>query len=477
MNKHFISFAGLFFFSNLFFAAVAETRLPALIGNHMVLQQKSDVKLWGWCDPSEKIRVTSGWSNDIDSTIGTADGKWLLTMKTPSAGGPYTLTINGNNKIVLEDVLIGENWLCSGQSNMEMSYSWGIKQYTNDIENGSNKSIRLFHIPRLTSQYPQDDTKGEWVVCNPEDLKTFSLAGYFFGEKLQQALSVPVGLIEAAWGGTPAEVWTPKNTIEENSMLKQAADNLKEIPWGPIRPARIYNAMVYPITNFAIAGVIWYQGEANVSAAATYKELFSSMITSWRKAWNKEFPFYFVQIAPYEGYGKSISAALLQEAQTKTTALPKTGMVVINDLVNDINNIHPIDKKDVGNRLADYALAEVYGQNITGYKSPMYKNMDVEKGKIKINFDNADDGLVTKSGSPTEFYIAGEDKKFVPATAKIQGSSIIVWSKEIKNPVSVRYGFTNNATPNVFSKEGLPVNTFRTDDWEDVNTISQQLPN
>ncbi len=473
MEKHLFYLATLFFFTNLFSSAQAEVRLPAIIGNHMVLQQKSEVKLWGWCDPSEKIKATSSWSNETDSTIGIADGKWMLTIKTPEAGGPYTITINGSNKIVLEDVLIGENWVCSGQSNMEMSYSWGIKQYIADINSAANKNIRLFHIPRLTSEYPQDDTKGEWVVCNNEDIKKFSLAGYFFGQKLQQNLSVPIGLIEAAWGGTPAEVWTPKNTIEDNPVLKQAADSLKEIPWGPIRPARIYNSMIYPITNFAIAGTIWYQGEANVSAAATYKELFSSMITAWRKAWNEDFPFYFVQIAPYAGYGKSISGPLLQEAQTKTTALPKTGIVVINDLVNDINNIHPTDKKDVGNRLADYALAEVYGQNITGYKSPMYKSMDIEKGKIKIYFDNADEGFVTKNGAPTDFYIAGEDKKFMPATAKVQGSSIIVWNKDIKNPVAVRYGFTNNATPNLFSKEGLPVNTFRTDDWNDVNTTNQ----
>ncbi len=471
MRKYLLSIT--FLFAITFSYVEAEVRLPAIIGNHMVLQQKSDVKLWGWCDPSEKIKITSGWNNGIDSTIGNADGKWMLTMKTPEAGGPYTLTINGHNKIVLEDVLIGENWLCSGQSNMEMSYSWGIKQYTNDIENSNNKTIRLFHIPRLTSQYPQDDTKGEWVVCNPKDLKTFSLAGYFFGQKLQQTLSVPVGLIEAAWGGTPAEVWTPKNTIEENSTLKQAADNLKEIPWGPIRPARIYDAMVYPITNFAIAGVIWYQGEANVGAAATYKELFSSMITSWRKAWNKELPFYFVQIAPFAGYGKNISAALLQEAQTKTAALPKTGVIVVNDLVDDINDIHPKDKKDVGLRLANYALADTYGKAGIAYKNPSFKEMKIEKQKVKIYFDNAENGLITKNGAPTDFYIAGENKIFKPATSRLDGNTIIVWNKEIKNPVAVRYGFTNNATPNVFSKAGLPVNTFRTDDWNEVNTISQ----
>lgn len=459
----------LFTFLNLH----AEVRLPAIIGSHMVLQQKSDVKIWGWCDPSEKIKITSDWNAIIDSAVGSADGKWMITIKTPGAGGPHTLAINGSNKIILEDVLVGEVWACSGQSNMEMSYSWGVKQYLGDIENATNKSIRLFHIPRLTSEYPQDDTKGKWVVCNPEDLKTFSLAGYFFGQKLQETLSSPIGLIEAAWGGTPAEVWTPYETIANNAVLKKAADNLKKIPWGPIRPAAIYNAMVYPITNFAIAGVIWYQGEANVGAADTYKELFSSMITSWRTVWKKDFPFYFVQIAPFAGYGKNISAALLQEAQTKTAALPKTGVIVINDLVNDINNIHPTDKKDVGLRLANYALADTYGKTGITYKNPSYKDMKIEKGRARIYFDNADNGLITKNGVPRDFYIAGDDKIFKPATAKVDGSTVIVWNKDIKNPVAVRFGFTNAAMPNLFSKEGLPVNTFRTDDWDDVNTVTE----
>ncbi len=451
----------------------AEVRLPAILGSHMVLQQKSDVKMWGWCDPGEKIRITTDWNTTTDSTVGNADGKWLITIKTPEAGGPHTITLNGSNKIVLEDVLIGEVWACSGQSNMEMSYSWGVKQYSEDVENANNKNMRLFYIPRLTSEYPQDDTKGEWVVCNPEDLKTFSLAGYFFGQKLQQTLSVPVGLIEAAWGGTPAEVWTPSETIANNPTLKNAADSLKKTPWGPIRTAATYNAMIYPVINFSIAGVIWYQGEANVGAASTYQELFSSMITSWRAAWKDDFPFYFVQIAPFAGYGKNISAALLQEAQTKTTALPKTGVIVVNDLVDDIHDIHPKNKKDVGLRLANYALADTYGKPDIAYKNPSYKSMKIEKDKARIYFENADKGLVTKDGAPTDFYIAGDDKIFKPASAKVDGNTVIVSNKEVKNPVAVRYGFTNSAMPNLFSKEGLPVNTFRTDEWNNVNTISE----
>jgi sialate O-acetylesterase len=462
----FLAFTGIVFFS---FNTKAEVRLPAIIGSHMVLQQNSNVKLWGWCDPSEKIKINLGSDTSNYNTTGTADGKWLLNIKTPSAGGPYTVTINGSNKIVLEDVLIGEVWLCSGQSNMEMNYGWGIKEYTNDIEKATNKSIRLFHIPRLTAMFPQDDAKGSWIVCNPEDLKRFSLAGYFFGRKLQANLNMPIGLIESDWGGTPAEVWTSREAIDENNILKKVADSLKVIPWGPIRVAATYNAMIYPVTNFSIAGVIWYQGEANVENASTYQLLLSTMINTWRKVWGIDFPFYFVQIAPFSGYG-NMSGVMLREAQTKTLSVPNTGMVVVTDLVSDVKNIHPRDKKDVGDRLANLALAETYGRNNLVHEYPLYKNMNIEKGKIKIDFDYAEKGLMSKGDTIKDFYIAGADKIFQPANAKIAGNSIIVWNNNIKTPVAVRFGFTNDATPNLFSKEGLPVNIFRTDDWNDVNT-------
>ena len=452
----------------------AEVRLPAVIGDHMVLQQQSEVKLWGWCDPNEKIKVSSGWDTATYNTVGIADGKWMLSIKTPVAGGPYNITINGNNKLVIEDVLIGEVWVCSGQSNMEMNYNWGIKQYTSDADNANNKSIRLFHIPRLTSQYPQDDTKGHWVVCNPEDMKKFSLAGYFFGQKLQGTLDVPVGLIESDWGGTPAEVWTPKEAIDSNAVIKKVADELKVIPWGPIRIAACYNAMIYPITNYNIAGVIWYQGEANVEHASTYESLFSTMINSWRTVWQKDFPFYFVQIASFAGYGNNISGALLKESQTKTLATPNTGMVIIDDHIADINNIHPIDKKDVGYRLANLALAENYGKKDIVHKFPMYKSMHVEKGKVTVDFINADNGFINKGDTVKGFYISGADKVFLPAVAKIKGNSVIVYNKNIKDPVAVRFDFTNFSVPSLFSKEELPVNLFRTDNWNDINTVSDK---
>lgn len=451
-----------------FLLTFADVRLPAIIGSHMVMQQNTDVKIWGWADPGEKISVSTNWDTATITTTGANNAKWSLLLKTPAAGGPYTITIKANNTTVLEDVMIGEVWDCSGQSNMEMHFNWGVKEYTTDADNATNKQLRFFHIPKLTADQPQDDTKGNWVVCNPNDMKRFSLVGYFFGQQLQQVLNVPVGLINASWGGTPAEVWTPKDAIEKDLVLHEAATHLTPKDGWPISAGYTYNAMINPITNYTIAGVIWYQGESNVEASSTYQSLFTTMITSWRKEWHKDLPFYFVQIAPFSGYGNNISAALLREAQTKTLSVPNTGMVVIHDLVTDIKNIHPHNKKDVGLRLANYALAETYGKKQLTYKSPMYKSMTIEKDKIRINFNDADKGLVSKGTTLTDFYIAGEDKIFTPAVAVIKGNTVVVSNKNIKHPIAVRFGFTNDAMPNLFSKDGLPVNIFRTDDWNDV---------
>ncbi len=456
-------------FITLNLIAFSEIRLPAIIGDHMVLQQKRDVKLWGWCDPGEKITIKVDWDTTTYKTTGGSNAKWSLNVRTVAAGGPYKILIGGRNSIQLQDVMIGEVWVCSGQSNMEMNYNWGLKQYTSDVNNAANKSIRFFHIPKLTADFPQDDIKGKWVVCNPEDVKSFSLVGYFFGKKLQENLNAPVGLINTSWGGTPAEAWTPIEIIEKDSILKNAATLLKPSSGWPVIPASTYNAMIHPLTNYNIAGAIWYQGESNTGTAKTYHLLLTSMIGSWRKMWQNEFPFYYVQIAPFT-YGDNIVGPLLREAQTKTLTYPKTGMVVITDLVSDIKDIHPQQKKEVGERLADYALADNYGKTIAPYKSPVYKSMKIEKDKIRIFFDNAENGLMVKGGStPAEFYIAGEDSNFLPADARIEKNTVVVSSKLIKNPVAVRFEFSNASISNLFSKEGLPVNLFRTDDWL-VNT-------
>lgn len=451
-----------------FIIAAAQVRLPSIIGDHMVIQQNSLVNIWGWCDVGEKIKLKASWDTAEYNAIGTVNANWSIKIRTPAAGGVHSLAITGKNSITVNDILVGEVWLCSGQSNMEMNAGGGLKQYEKEVLNATNNNIRFFHIPRTTAASPQNDVEARWVVCNPEDMKRFSLAGYFFGQKLNSVLGVPVGLINSSWGGTPAEVWTPKEAIEKEASIKTAAENLKPVPWGPVSYSYAYNAMIYPLANFSIAGAIWYQGEGNVGAANTYQQLFAAMIQSWRNAWNKEFPFLFVQIAPFAGYGKdNINSSLLREAQTKTLALPNTGMIVTTDLVDDITDIHPKEKKEVGLRLANYALALTYGKIAIPHKSPSYQLMKVEKEKIRLYFNDVGKGLVSRGSSLTEFYIAGEDKVFLPAIAKIEGMTILVSNPRIKKPVAVRFGFTNAAMPNLFSKDGLPVNSFRTDEWED----------
>jgi len=469
--KRKVYFIGVF--SLLIFNAIlvqSAVRLPAILGSHMVLQQNSEVKLWGWCSPSERITVKTTWDTVTYRARGESSAKWSLKIRTPSAGGPYNINING---MTLEDVVIGEVWVCSGQSNMEWSGDQGLKQSLDEMPNASNANIRFFYIPKSTSEFPQDNCEGSWKVCSPEEMKHFSTIGYFFGKDLQKALNIPIGLINSNWGGTPGEVWTPQPFVENDPALKAASQKLTPSTNWPVLPGYTFNAMIYPITNFEISGAIWYQGESNVETYSTYKPLMEAMIGSWRKAWNKDFPFYFVQIAPYANYN-GILGALQRETQTSCLSIPNTGMVVISDVVDDLKNIHPVNKIDVASRLANLALSEHHGKKSLVYKFPLYSAMTIEKDKIRISFKSAESGLMCKDKTISEFYIAAEDRVFQPAEAKIDGNGVIVWNKAIKSPVAVRFGFTNTAMPNLFSKEGLPVNLFRTDNWDDVVTVLQK---
>lgn len=459
---------------SVFINCFADVRLPAVFSDNMVLQQQSDVTIWGWSSPGEKIFITNSWNNSTDSVQATGYAVWKTVIKTPAAGGPYTLIIKGGNTITLKNVLIGEVWVCSGQSNMEWSSLNGLPEIDKELPSSTNPNIRFFHIPKTTSSYPQDDCAATWKNCSPETLKSFSAVAYYFGKKLQADLNVPIGLINTSWGGTPAEVWTPAEAVEKEADLKEAAAKLGMTDWWPNLSGSTYNAMIAPITNFNIAGAIWYQGESNAGTASTYKKLMTTMIDSWRKAWNKEFPFYYVEIAPFK-YGNKNVSALLREAQTQTLSHSKTGMAVITDLVEDVKDIHPRQKQGVGERLAAWALAETYNKQGVVYKSPMYKNMEVNKNKVTVYFDNASDGLMLKGSEKkaTEFYIAGEDKNFLPADVKIENDHVILSNKQIKNPVAVRFAFSNTAIGNIFSKSGLPLNPFRTDTWE-VDTASKE---
>ncbi|HEY8897058.1 MAG TPA: sialate O-acetylesterase, partial [Niastella sp.] len=287
--------SSLLFLCILVISSHAAVRLPAVISSNMVLQQQSTVKLWGWCGPGEKIAITTSWNNKTDTLKGTRDANWVHNIQTPAAGGPFTITIWGSNTpapIVLENVMIGEVWVCSGQSNMEWNYYNKLPDIAAELPACYNKNIRFFHIPKTTATNPQDDCAAKWTICDSNTLKFFSAVGYFFGKKLNQDLNVPIGLVNSSWGGTPAEVWTPEAQVNTNPDLKAGAAKLKNDSRWPITPGYTYNAMINPITNYSIAGAIWYQGESNVEMNNTYEKLFTTMIDSWRKAWNKEIPFY-----------------------------------------------------------------------------------------------------------------------------------------------------------------------------------------
>lgn len=453
------------FFTSQAFALIS---LPPMISSNMVLQQNSEATLWGWSNPSERIIITSSWKTEVDTVIAFNTGKWKAKIKTPAAGGPYTITLKslarfGGNTITLENILIGEVWICSGQSNMEMSNNQQIKDI---LPTCANDKIRFFKVSQKTSEYPQDRADGEWVSCSEETLRRFSAVGYFFGRKLHEDLNVPIGLIQSTWSGTPVELWEPQEVIDTDPVMQEAATKIKDVTYRPNKPGYIYNAMIYPISNYTIAGVIWYQGEGNTPRAYAYEKMFSGMIGAWRKQFEQDFPFYYVQIAPWT-YETPYEAALLMEQQMKTLAYPKTGMVVITDLVPDVKNLHPENKLDVGLRLATLALADTYHKNIPVYKSPVFKKMDIKKSEIHLYFDNAPNGFMIKGNEkPTEFLIAGSDQVFLPADVKIEKDKIVVSNKTIKNPVAVRFSFSNTGTSNVLSKEGFPITPFRTDDWE-----------
>jgi sialate O-acetylesterase len=451
------------------FAALSQLILPSVIGDNMVLQQKHIVPLWGWCTPGKLISITPDWDNKKVSTITGTDGKWKIVLETPSAGGPYSIKINDT---VITNVLIGEVWLCSGQSNMQMSVG-EARDAENEVRAAVYPSIRLFTVARQFSEEPKKNCYGRWIVCSPETVENFSAVSYYYGRELHNALKVPVGLINASWGGTPAEAWTKNEVLQSDDNLKVYQKRFDEqikksvpgiCPFDQNAPSALYNAMIVPLMPFSIKGVIWYQGEANVDEPLRYEILFPSMIRNWRLDWGAgDFPFYYVQIAPYN-YSVPQSSALLRDSQRKTLSLVNTGMVVTMDIGNP-DDIHPLNKQDVGKRLALWALAKDYGKNDLVFSGPLYNLMNIENDKIRLDFLYSSNGLIAKDGELRNFEIAGKDGIFVPARTVIDGYSVIVSADLIKSPLSVRYSFQNTDEASLFNSDGLPASSFRTDNW------------
>lgn len=636
--------------------AVADVTLPALFGDHMVLQQKAQVPIWGWARPGEEIRVKGSWQwlGGAD-TVADENGEWMVKIKTPKATNePITLTITGDNEIVLTDILAGEVWVCSGQSNMEYTPAWlGDAQNLAAVAASENPHIRLFKVEKKVSARPEKDCVGSWQHCGPETVKDFSAVGYYYGKKLNEALNVPIGLISSNWGGTVSEAWTRREALEPFERFSETlaylkdpdaaeaefkekyaesmarwerqlaeldlgtrqgwhAETIDETGWqemeqpskwsaagnelndvdgivwfrrttnlppswaridlelhlGPIddidtvwvngvnigtttrdwtvprvytipasalhvgkntiavriidnqgdggfasdtaeamrigpvgadvkatatvaktwkyrigyegrvpaapqsdftihqnTPTALYNGMIAPLIPFRIAGAIWYQGESNRYDPILYRDLFPALINNWRQDWGQgNFPFYYVQIAPY-AYGDQLGSAALCEAQTMTMdAVTNVGMAVTTDIGTE-RDIHPKNKVDVGDRLARWALAKTYGQKNIDFSGPLYKSKKYQDNTIRLSFHYVDGGLTAKDGQLRDFEIAGIDRKFVPATAVIDGDFVVVSSDEVDHPIEARYGWKDWFEASLFNKAGLPASSFRTDDW------------
>jgi sialate O-acetylesterase len=448
----------------------AEITLPAIFSSNMVLQQQTDVAFWGTAEKNTKVKITTSWNKKTYTTKASDDGHWKLKVSTPQAGGPYSLTISDGKTLTLENVLIGEVWVCSGQSNMQMP----MKGYNNQPILGSleailtspNSTIRFFNVGMNASLTPLEDFKGKWDICDQETTEKFSATAYFFGRMLQQTLNVPIGLVNASWGGTQIEPWMSEGSCKEFDFIKM----VKETPFPknpPKAPASLFNAMINPMVGYGIRGVIWYQGESNRPEPENYLKMFPAMIKDWRRKWEVgDFPFYYVQIAPHGKNEILPNGAFLREAQLKTaTIAPNVGMACALD-VGEQFNIHPANKEIVSKRLAYMALSQTYHiKGINGF-SPTMKTMTIKSDTVRLTFDNAPNGLTSFGKELSNFEMAGADKAFYPAKATVTPNGIMLKSASVAVPVAVRYAFKNFVVGDLFGTNGLPVSSFRTDNWE-----------
>jgi sialate O-acetylesterase len=501
-------------------ALAAQVRLPAVIGDHMVVQQDKPVAVWGWASKGETVTVA--FAGQERKAVAGDDGRWRVAFDPLKAGGPaLELTVRGAKGPALSvtDILVGEVWLCSGQSNMEWAMSW-LPNPAPDILRADNPNMRLFLVPKRPADRPLDDVAAKWERCAPDTVRPFSAVAYYFGLELHKRLGVPVGLIESAWGGTLIEPWTPpvgfaavpevkapldaqvaryadyqlslakalpiwETWVRDSRKALTAKAALPPVPApglptnpydDPQAPTALYNGMIHALTPFAIRGAIWYQGESNRNDGLLYEKRMAALIEGWRLAWKLgDFPFYYVQLAPYNyGYDRETPAGdvpdflrlpLIWEAQRNALRLPNTGMAVVTDIAT-LNDIHPPNKRDVGYRLSLWARANAYGEKTLECSGPLYRSLTVEGSLVRLAFDHVGGGLITNDGQgPKWFEIAGADRVFYKAEAEIAGDTVVVWSPRVAAPQAVRMGWHQLAVPNLANKEGLPASPFRTDNW------------
>ena len=491
----------------------AEVRLPSIFSDNMVLQRDQAIRVWGRADAGEKVTVTLAGKKA--ATTAGADGKWAVRLDALAAGGPHELTVTGNNTLTLKNVLVGEVWVCSGQSNMAMPIDWGVfgkwgsPESTAALAKIDDPQLRMFLVAGQVASEPAADVPGTWKIAKGHQVLKWSAAAYFFGVELRRELGVPVGLVKSAVGGTIIESWTRRQAMlkispdyqagfdnwdrriaafDEQAYQKKLAEwqkaaqaakaQKKRAPRKPRpitesnrNPASLYNGMIAPLIPYGIRGVIWYQGESNAYRAAAYRKLFPAMIRDWRSQWQQgDFPFLFVQLANFRKRAQEPGDsqwAELREAQRMALREPNTAMAVIID-IGEANNIHPKNKQDVGKRLALAAMKRAYGRDIV-YSGPIYKSMTTSGSTIRLTFDPVGKGLVARGGTLKGFAIAGADKKFVWAEATLDGNAVVVSSDRVPEPKAVRYGWADNPECTLTNREGLPASPFRTDTWPPVS--------
>jgi sialate O-acetylesterase len=454
MYKAYFSFFILLFIS---IGLYADVKLPSIFSDHMVLQQKSDTRLWGWAKPLEQVTITTSWDNKILKDTTDHFGNWEVKVTTPSYGGPYKISFQGYNKIELNDVMIGEVWLVSGQSNMEWSVDNGINDGEAEAKLANYPQLRLFKTYVMASRHQQEDVSGSWANCTPESMRSFSAIGYYFGRKLLGDLNIPIGIISSSWGGTPAEAWIPESFIKNDPVLyKNAIEKVQE-PWGPKDMGVIYNAMIHPLLKTNVKGVLWYQGESNTSHSNDYDRLLSSLVSSWRNVFNNDFPFYFVQIAPYT-YGGENGVELRNAQRRADDNINNSAMVVVSD-IGDIKDIHPRNKKDVGLRLANIALKNNYGKNELKATSPKLIGYTIDRNKIILNYES-NGNLICNEACKKSFEITDTSGKYAKADVVIKSNTITLSSKNVAFPINARWNWCNTCSEILTDDSGLPASSF-----------------
>jgi len=456
----------------------AKIKLPALFSDNMMLQQKSNAPMWGWAEKNANITIKTSWNAKIYKVKADNSGKWKTELQTPSFGGPFTIEVSeGSEKVVVKNVLIGEVWLCSGQSNMEMPLKGfpgqSVRNGNEIIVRSTNKNIHFITIPRATVLEPLDDFEGKWETASPKSTANFSATAWYFGSLLQEVLQVPVGLIHVSYGGSSMEAWMNQEMLKDFASAKIPTKK-EDLAKDPNRvPTTLFNGMLSPVIGYGIKGCIWYQGESNYERASEYTALMKKMVSSWRGLWKQgDFPFYYAQIAPFnyaqfhpKDYLEKYNSAYLREAQLKATKeIPNSAMAVLMD-IGEENSIHPMDKEKGGSRLAYLALSKTYGVEGFEFESPKYKALEIKDNSVTVSFDDAPNGITAYGKEVTGFEIAGEDKVFYPAKAEVRRKSVVLTSDKVMKPVAVRYLWKDFAKAELFSNGGLPMSSFRTDEW------------